>query len=187
MAAAAAVPLAFAGCADPHFRDTKLKPLSAVEKTMECQQIDLAIDRADTVRWVLRHGGARLESTEERSMRQAANVVLPALFLLSLGIIPPHMPEPGHSVLNAADGRIRELLQLKRSRGCPSRATTLAGISDMALVSQLDALHAELDAKTGDEDALLKERARLLDGLRIVPPPAAAKRRQTSDRPDKQD
>ena len=56
----------------------------------------------------------------------------------------------------------------------------LYGLNDMAMLRELDAVQRELDARLGDEEWLLKERTRLLDGLRVVPPPpksASAHRR----------
>ena len=114
-------------------RHPKLPPLVPIDRTMDCRQIDLAIDRADTVRWLIRDDG-------------------------------------GHTVLNAADGRIRELLQLKRDRGCPARATTLPGMDDLALLVELEAVQVQLDAGRGEQAALFGQRTKLLDGLRVVPP-----------------
>ncbi len=139
---------------------------------MECAQIDVAIDRADTVRWLIRDDRGTLESSSQRSARHAANVLIIPLSILLLH--PGYIPSPGHEVLDAADARIRELLQLKRAHGCSPRTTHIDGMNDIALLAELEALQAKLDAKTGEEDALFKERTRLLDGLRIVPAPPPA-------------
>jgi hypothetical protein len=186
MTAAAALLVALTACIrpDPYFMQTRLKPLSALEKTMECEQIDLAIDRADTVRWVLRDFGARLTSSGLRAFNEAGNLIF-GLPLLLFGVSPTELMEhgSGHYALDAADIRIRELLQLKRAHGCMPRATTRPGMDDVALLAQLELVEAKLAEKRGDENASLEERTRLLDGLRIVPPPAAASRRQAADAP----
>ena len=127
MAAAAAVLLLLAACgSDSYYWDTRLKSLRESERTMECQQIDLAIDRADTVRWVLRDFGAGLESGGLRTFNEATRLIFgfPALLF---GVSPTNLKEGGrgHYALDAADIRIRELLQLKRAHGCMARATTL--------------------------------------------------------------
>jgi hypothetical protein len=177
--AAAVLLLALVACAppDPFFQSTRLKPLSDSERTMACREIDLAIDRADTVRWVLRDFGAVLESSGLRSLNQAGNLIMFFPMML-FGVSPKSIMEhgSGHYALDAADARIRELLQLKRANGCAVRATLLPGMNDMALLAQLDTIQTKRDAGSADERGLLKERTRLLDGLRIVPPPAAGTR-----------
>jgi len=170
MLAAAAL---LAGCSyQPSLRHPKLPALVPIETTMDCRQIDHAIDRADTVRWVIRDDGGQLETSGERAARYTGNFLLVPLTML--GGVPVAMADGGHAVLNAADGRIRQLLQLKRDHGCPPRATTLPGTDDLALLRELDALQQQLDAGQGDEAVLFKARTRLLDGLRVVPAPTAA-------------
>ena len=173
----AAVALALAACADRPLRTPKLTPLTPTEKTMECPQIHLAIDRADTVRWLIRDDGGKLETSNARAARYAGNVALvPLSVLLSLGLksfTPLVVGDGGNALLNAADGRIHELLRLKRARGCPSRATGLPGMDDLALLGELESVQARLDAGRGEEAELFKERTRLLDGLRLMPAPAA--------------
>jgi hypothetical protein len=51
-----------AACYTPSLKTPTLSPLSADEKTMDCAQLDLALDRADTVRWLIRDDGGRLET-----------------------------------------------------------------------------------------------------------------------------
>ena len=151
-------------------RHPTLAGLTEPERLMECAQIDVAIDRADTVRWLIRDDRGTLESSSQRSARHAANVFIVPLSILLLS--PGYIPSPGHEVLDAADARLRDLLKLKRSRGCSPRTTCIPGMNDIAVLAELESLQAKLDAKSGDEDALLKKRTRLLDGLRIVPPPS---------------
>jgi len=176
MFAAGAAALALAACSsDPYFKRTMLAPLTTVEKAMDCRQIDLAIDRADTVRWLIRDAGGYLETSSQRTARYVGNVIIvPVSVLLALAgvLIPPHIPAPPHDELTAADARIRELLQLKRSEGCPPRVTALSGMNEVDVLSKLEPVQADIDAGRGDEDALFAERTRLLDGLRVVPAPA---------------
>jgi hypothetical protein len=160
------------GCSyQPSLQHPKLPALVPIETTMDCRQIDHAIDRADTVRWVIRDDGGQLETSGEKAARYTGNFFLVPLTML--GGAPLYVRDGGHAVLNAADGRIRQLLQLKRDHGCPPRATTAPGIDDLALLRELETLQQQLDAGQGDEAALFKERSRLLDGLRVVPAPAA--------------
>ena len=163
--------LVVSGCETyaPSMRHPHLSTPTAIEIEMDCRQLDRAIDRADSVRWLIRDDGGHLESSTHRSARYAANVIIVPLSVFVMQ--PAYIGDEGHAVLDAADKRIRELLQLKRTRECPSRPTTLYGLNDMALLRELELVQAELDARIGDEEWLLKERTRLLDGLRVVPPP----------------
>jgi hypothetical protein len=148
----------------PTIRHPEMPTLAPIETTMSCPQIDLAIDRADTVRWIIRDDGGSLETSGEQAARYASNVVLIPLSFFAF--VPIFIDDGGHTVLDAADGRIRALLQLKRERNCPPRTTALPGMDDRALL-------LELDAGSGEESRSFDERTRLLDGLRVVPPPAA--------------
>lgn len=156
----------------PTIQHPALPALAPIESTMDCPQIDLAIDRADTVRWLIRDDGAELETDGEQVARYAGNVVL--LSLIFFGGLPTGIGDGGHKVLNAADVRIQSLLKLKRERNCPPRATALQGIDDRALLLELDAAQAQLDAGSGEQSRLFDERTRLLDGLRVLPSPAAS-------------
>jgi hypothetical protein len=170
MLAAAAL---LAACSyQPSLQHPKLPALVPIETTMDCRQVDHAIDRADTVRWVIRDDGGQLETSGEKAARYTGNFFL--IPITMLGGAPIAMHDGGHAVLNAADGRIRQLLQLKRDHGCPPRATTLPGTDDLALLRELETLQQQLDTGQGDEAALFKERTRLLDGLRVVPAATAA-------------
>jgi hypothetical protein len=161
--------LLLGGCSyQPSMRHPKLPTVTPIETTMDCAQIELAIDRADTVRWVIRDDGGNLETSGEKAARYAGNAIVIPLSLLSY--VPTYIDDGGHTVLNAADGRIRQLLQLKSDRNCPPRPTALPGMDDRALLLELEAVQAQLDAGSGEEARLFDERIRLLDGLRIVPP-----------------
>jgi hypothetical protein len=135
---------------------------TAADIALTCGQIDQAIDRADTVRWVIRDDGGELESSNERAARYSANVLLVAL-------APFTIPEGGHGVLDAADQRLLALLQLKQNRRCPARATTFPGQDEFALTAAVMALQARMAGEEGRSKPLLAERTRLLDGLRVVP------------------
>jgi hypothetical protein len=170
--AVAVLALAAAACYTPSLKTPTLSALTADEKTMDCAQLDLALDRADTVRWLIRDDGGRLETPAQRMARYAGNLIfVPVVAYVghTLGYI-----ESGHDELDAADGRIRELLQQKRSHECPHRPTAIADMDDAALLRELESIQAKLDAG-GDEAPLFEERMRLLDNLRVVPAPAAGK------------
>jgi hypothetical protein len=151
----------------PSMQHPKLPALVPIDTTMDCPQIDVAIDRADTVRWLIRDDGGRLETSSHRAARYTGNFVLIPLSVLAMG--PVYMRDNGHAVLDAADGRIRELLQLKRDRGCPPRTTALAELNDVALLGLLESVLADFEAGRVDEEQMLKQRTQLLDGLRLVP------------------
>jgi hypothetical protein len=144
-----------------------LPALVPIDTTMDCREIDVAIDRADTVRWLIRDDGGSLETSSHRAARYTGNFFLIPLSVL--GGSPSSMTDGGHAVLNAADGRIRELLLLKRARGCPPRATALPELDDLALLDALEAVQADFGAGRVDEEQMLKQRTKLLDGLRLVP------------------
>jgi hypothetical protein len=150
-------------------RHPKLPPLVPIDRTMDCRQIDLAIDRADTVRWLIRDDGGTLETSGHKAARYAGNAILIPISLI--GYFPTYIPDGGHTVLNAADERIRELLQLKRDRDCSPRATMVPGKDDIALLVELEAVQAQIESDHGDQGALFAQRTTLLDGLRVVPPP----------------
>jgi len=148
-------------------RHPKLPPLVPIDRTMDCRQIDLAIDRADTVRWLIRDDGGSLETSGHKAARYAGNAILTPIIG---GPLPMYIDDGGHTVLSAADERIRELLLLKRNRGCPPRATTLPGTDDLALLVELEVVRVQLDAGHGEQGELFRQRTKLLDGLRVVPP-----------------
>jgi hypothetical protein len=149
-------------------RHPKLPQLAPIETSMDCPEIDLAIDRADTVRWVIRDDGGNLETTGQKAARYAGNVVVVPLSLLSY--FPTYIDDGGHAVLHAADARIQELLLLKRERGCPPRTTAMPGVDDATVLTQLEVVQAALESGGGNQAHLFDEQTRLLDGLRIVPP-----------------
>jgi hypothetical protein len=161
----------------------KLPALVPIETTMDCPQIDLAIDRADTVRWLIRDDGARLETSTHRSARYTANFLLVPVSVLALN--PIYFPDNGHAVLNAADERIHELLQLKRDHGCPSRATAVPDLDDLVLLGKLEAMQADFGVGRVDEEQLLEQRTKLLDNLRLVKPPGG--KPPSADRSDDPD
>jgi hypothetical protein len=173
MSATLAVALSLAACSyQQSLRHPKLPPLVPIDLTMDCRQIDLTLDRADTVRWLIRDDGGKLETSGHRAARYAGNAIVIPISLISY--FPTYIPDGGHTVLNAADGRIRELLQLKRDRGCPPRATALPGLDDLALLVELEGVQAQLDGDRGKESELLERRTTLLDGLRVVSPLGAS-------------
>jgi hypothetical protein len=151
----------------PSMQHPKLPALVPIDTTMDCRQIDVAIDRADTVRWLIRDDGGSLETSSHRAARYTGNFFLAPLSVLTMS--PLLMPDGGHAVLDAADGRIRELLKLKRDRSCSPRATALPELDDLALLGALEAVQADFGAGRVDEERLLKQRTKLLDGLRLVP------------------
>jgi len=144
----------------------KLPPLVPIDRTMNCRQIDLAIDRADTVRWLIRDDGGSLETSGHKAARYAGNAVLTPIIG---GPLPMYIGDGGNTVLSAADERIRELLLLKRDRSCSPRATTLQGMDDLTLLVELEAVQVQFDAGRGEQSELFRQRTKLLDGLRVVP------------------
>jgi hypothetical protein len=167
-AAVLAAALALPACSyQQSVRHPKLPPLVPIDRTMDCRQIDLSIDRADTVRWLIRDDGGSLETSGHKAARYAGNAILTPLLG---GPIPTYIGDGGHTVLGAADERIRQLLQLKRDRGCPPRASALPGKDDLALLAELESVQGRIDAGDGEQGELFGQRTQLLDGLRVVPP-----------------
>ena len=156
----------------PSMRHPKLPALVPIDTTMGCPQIDLAIDRADTVRWLIRDDGATLETSAHRSARYTANFLLVPVSVLAMN--PMYLPDSGHAVLNAADERIRGLLQLKREHACPPRATAVPERDDLALLGELEAVQADFGAGRIEEEQLLTQRTKLLDNLRLVQLPGGS-------------
>jgi hypothetical protein len=154
----------------PSVTHPKMAPPTTSEMTLPCDQVDLAIDRADTVRWVIRDDGGKLESSGEKAGRYTANAFLVPLSILAM--TPNAIPDSGQSALAAVDLRVFKLLQLKRDRNCPARPTSVAGLDDRALTAELEALLARIDGE-GRSRMLLDEWTRLLDGLRVVAPAAS--------------
>lgn len=178
---AAALGLSLTACSyQPSMQHPKLSALAPIDTTMDCRQTDVAIDRADTVRWLIRDDGAKLETDAHRSVRYTANALLITASLLSLNPNPPYLQDGGHAVLNAADERIRGLLQLKREHDCPARPTALPELDDLALLGELEALQSDFGAGRIEEEQMLTRRTRLLDNLRLVQSPDG---RSPSDAP----
>ena len=140
------------------------------ESEVSCPQLDRAIDRADTVRWVIRDDGGDLESEDEMAGRYLANVLIVAA-TVAAGM-PDYLRDGGHGVLDAVDVRIIALLLIKRERECRARPTAIAGLDDYAMAAALQALQARIEGDEGRAKPMLEERTRLLDGLRVMPPPA---------------
>lgn len=160
---------ALAACGyQPSVMHPTLAEPTAADIALACGQIDLAIDRADTVRWVIRDDGGELESDNARAARYSANVIVVPLSIL--GMFPIAVPDGGSSVLDAADQRLLALLQLKEDRRCPARQTAFPGKDELALASEIGALQARIAGEEGRSKPLLHERTRLLDGLRVLPP-----------------
>lgn len=167
----AAFGLALTACSyQPSMQHPTLPALVPIDTLMDCRQIDVALDRADTVRWLIRDDGGNLETSSHRAARYTGNFVLVPLSLLGGGF-PIMMTDGGHAVLNAADGRIRELLQLKREHACPPRATAVPERNDLALLDELEAVQADFGAGRVDEEQMLTRRTKLLDSLRLIQPP----------------
>lgn len=141
-------------------------PVRPQEAALDCGQLDLAILKTDTVRWVIRDDGATLETSAERGSRYAANVlVIPLSIPFGGGYIRDH----GSAVLDAADHRILGLLRLKREHGCPPRDTAETGMTDLRMLEVLEPLMPE--ANDLDRQAL-DRRTALLDKLRApIPAP----------------
>jgi hypothetical protein len=145
---------------------------SLAESEVSCPQLDRAIDRADTVRWVIRDDGGELESDNEQSARYSANVLIVAI-TLAAGM-PDYLRDGGHGVLDAVDVRLIALLLIKRERECRARPTAIPGMDDYAMANGLQALQSRIEGEEGRAKPLLDERTRLLDSLRVMPPPAPA-------------
>jgi hypothetical protein len=161
--------LVSAGCAH-RYLPTIDHPMSHAvrpkEAALDCEQVDLAILKVDTVRWVIRDDGGTLETGGERASRYAANALLIPLSM-SIGA-GGYLGDPGSAVLDAADRRILGLLRLKRDHACPPRETTEPDMTDLQMLEALEPLmpeKGELDRQTFDR------RTSLLDRLR---PPVSA-------------
>jgi len=145
---------------------------TAADIALSCGQLDLAIDRADTVRWVIRDDGGELETSGEKAGRYAANAIIVPISLLTY--TGNYIKDGGHAVLNAVDQRLLKLLELKRDRHCPARETSVAGSDDRALADELEAVQVRIENGDGNQAEQFEARTRLLDGLRVVPLPTAA-------------
>lgn len=156
--------LAVAACAyQPTIEHPMSHPVMPGDAALDCEQLDLAILRTDTVRWVIRDDGGSLETSKERGSRYAANVIV---IPLSLAVGGGYIRDHGSAVLDAADRRILGLLRLKRERGCPARDTAEPAMTDLQMLAVLEPLMPE----DGDPDrAALDRRTALLDKLRALP------------------
>jgi len=131
----------------------------------DCGQLDAAILKIDTVRWVIRDDGGELETSGHKAARYAGNFLMVPL---SLGLgHPGYLNDGGHAVLNAADYRIFELLRLKRARGCPAAATAEPGTTDLQMLEVLEPL---MPATESADRQTYDDRTALLDRLRAPPP-----------------
>jgi len=153
--------LAICGCAayHPTIQPVTEQPVKPEDATYDCSQLEAAILRVDTVRWVIRDDGGSLESSGHQAARLAGNLLL----ILGGG----YMNDGGNAALNAADQRICYLLRLKRARGCPASATSEPGMTDLQMLEVLDPLMPPTG--TADRRAL-DRRTSLLDHLRAPLP-----------------
>lgn len=153
------------GCA---YRPMIQHPAEAVRPeyaSYDCSQLDAAILKIDTVRWVIRDDGGELETSGHKAARYAGNFLMIPLSLYAF--VPIYMTDGGHLVLNAADHRILELLRLKRVRACPAAATSEAGMTDLQL---LEALEPLMTATGSPDRQTCDDRTALLDRLRAPLP-----------------
>jgi hypothetical protein len=158
--------LATCGCAayHPTIQPVKAQTVKPEDATYDCSQLEAAILRVDTVRWVIRDDGGTLETSGHQAARFAGN-----LFLILGGGI---MGDDGNAVLNAADQRICYLLRLKRDQGCPASATSEPGMTDLQMLEVLGRLMPP--NRTADRHTL-DQRTLLLDHLRApLPAPSAS-------------
>ena len=167
--------IASIGCVYRPTQHPMAEPVQPEDATYDCSQLDATTLKADTVRWVIRDDGGRLEGSGQKAARYAGNVLLIplALYVGNPGYM---FNDGGHAVLNAADRRILELLRLKRGRGCPAAATSEPGMTDLEMLEALEPLMPD----TGNSgQAALDKRTLLLDHLRAPLPaqplPAAPK------------
>ena len=137
----------------------------------DCSQLDVALLKIDTVRWVIRDDGGDLETSGHKAARYAGNFLM---IPLSLGVGGPvYLNDGGHAVLNAADHRILQLLRLKRARDCPAAATSELGMSDLQMLEVLELLMA---ATESPDRQTCDDRTALLDRLRapLAAPPESS-------------
>jgi hypothetical protein len=160
-AAVLAACFVLAGCTT--YRATLEPPRTTVSRTsdreLDCRLLDAAIARTDTIRWVIRDDGGRLETAGHRAARYTTNVVL-------VPTVHNWWADGGHAALDAADRRLVELLRLKRAKGCAAARTTVPSRDDLQLLPELERL-----LRSGSR-ASLDRRTELLDALRVVPPVA---------------
>jgi hypothetical protein len=157
--------LVSAGCAY-RYQPTIDHPMSHTvrpkEVALDCEQLDLAILKVDTVRWVIRDDGGKLETGGERGSRYATNVLLIPVSL-GLGFYVGYFNDQGSAVLDAADHRILGLLKLKRDHGCAPRETSEFGMTDLQMLEVLEPLmpeKGELDRQAFDRRTSLLDRLR---------------------------
>lgn len=153
------------GCVYRPMQHPMAEPVRPEDASYDCNQLDAAILKVDTVRWVIRDDGGRLETSGHKAARYAGNVlVIP----LAWGAgAPGYMKDGGHAVLDAADHRILELLRLKRARDCPAAATSEPGMTDLQL---LDVLEPLMPATGSPDRQTLNQRTALLDHMRAPLP-----------------
>jgi len=154
------------GCA---YRPMIQRPAEAVRPeyaSYDCSQLDAAILKIDTVRWVIRDDGGNLETSGHKAARYAGNFLMIPL-AMGAGGGPIYMTDGGHVVLNAADQRILELLRLKRVRGCPAAATSEPGMTDLQMLEVLEPL---MPATGTPDRQTCDDRTALLDRLRAPLP-----------------
>jgi len=154
------------GCAYiPTIPHPKSEPFKPEATAYDCGQLDAALLKTDTVRWVIRDDGGTLETSGHRAARYMGNIFLVPL---SMGLGGPfYAHDAGSAVLDAADHRILELLRVKRADGCPAGITSEAGMTDLQMLEALEPL-MPVDG-TPDRPAL-DRRTALLDHLRAPLP-----------------
>ncbi len=153
------------GCAYRPMIQRPAEPVRPEYASYDCSQLDAAILKIDTVRWVIRDDGGDLETSGHKAARYAGNFLM---IPLSLGVGGPvYLKDGGHAVLNAADHRILDLLRLKRARGCPAAPTSEPGMTDLQMLEVLEPL---MPATGSTDRQTYDQRTALLDRLRAPLP-----------------
>jgi hypothetical protein len=176
----------------------ELPSVGAAERKFSCEQLDLALSRAEAVRWFARDEGLMAYTPGQELAHHAITTAIVAgvTFVVLASAagggggggwdFSDHRPvfeDPASSLrdqvgegelrwaINAADARIAGLLRIKRERDCAQKSTLVESAGDLQVLQRFDALHEGQAARKLSAAALLQEQTKLLDMLGPRPLP----------------
>jgi len=167
------------------------------DRELSCDQLDLELSRAETIRWYARKSGADPFTTHSARVQHAKKAAQGALIVMAIPMLaalivadplrtlpywhaaPPRAPslESLRWAVTAADRREIGLLEIKRARSCPAQALPGSETTDLDLLNQIESSRVSLAAHSISDQEQINQQTKLLDQL---DPPALATTRVAS-------
>jgi hypothetical protein len=176
----------------------KLPAVGASEHGMNCEELEVALQRAGAVRWFARQEGALPFTAHQQVVQHTKNTakavgmtVLVAAALAAgggggalgsgaaaspnqarLGLTGQVGDEALRWAVTSADRRVLGLLEIKRNRQCTALTTPDGGETDLAILAKIDSTRHAFEAHQMSDQEQLDQQTQFLD--RLDPPSALA-------------